>query len=189
MPTHSSSSFFFFFNDTATTEIYTLSLHDALPIYRYSDHQRRQDCQDLPPRKLAQCLGAAARQVTASRRGSARQGLIPPDPHEAFPVLHADLEMLVNVGGAGSARLTSMRRSWRAVVSDSPRPSLWGALKRRCGITSSRRNPSSYQPDVSRLLGEVGMRYNSHRLGRRPTGRFGPVHDRPVLRCPSRPPR
>src|SRR2546429_6342463 len=27
------SSFFFFFNDTATTEIYTLSLHDALPIY------------------------------------------------------------------------------------------------------------------------------------------------------------
>src|SRR2546429_2922499 len=29
----STSSFFFFFNDTATTEIYTLSLHDALPIF------------------------------------------------------------------------------------------------------------------------------------------------------------
>src|SRR2546422_3816793 len=28
-------SFFFFFNDTATTEIYTLSLHDALPISAY----------------------------------------------------------------------------------------------------------------------------------------------------------
>src|SRR2546429_9736447 len=28
--------FFFFFNDTATTEIYTLSLHDALPIYPQS---------------------------------------------------------------------------------------------------------------------------------------------------------
>src|SRR5260221_9512906 len=27
-------SFLFFFNDTATTEIYTLSLHDALPIFR-----------------------------------------------------------------------------------------------------------------------------------------------------------
>src|ERR687891_2746525 len=27
--------FFFFFNDTATTEIYTLSLHDALPIAQY----------------------------------------------------------------------------------------------------------------------------------------------------------
>src|SRR5258707_5871669 len=28
--------FFFFFNDTATTEIYTLSLHDALPICSYT---------------------------------------------------------------------------------------------------------------------------------------------------------
>src|SRR2546426_7732304 len=46
--------FFFFFNDTATTEIYTLSLHDALPISdlgeagclgcrsrKHSDHDRR----------------------------------------------------------------------------------------------------------------------------------------------------
>src|SRR5260221_1832476 len=31
-PSPDSSYFFFFFNDTATTEIYTLSLHDALPI-------------------------------------------------------------------------------------------------------------------------------------------------------------
>src|SRR2546429_3387337 len=30
--------FFFFFNDTATTEIYTLSLHDALPIFQ--SHER-----------------------------------------------------------------------------------------------------------------------------------------------------
>src|SRR2546430_9854200 len=30
-------SFFFFFNDTATTEIYTLSLHDALPILNKCD--------------------------------------------------------------------------------------------------------------------------------------------------------
>src|SRR2546427_1823254 len=29
---------FFFFNDTATTEIYTLSLHDALPIWRIDLH-------------------------------------------------------------------------------------------------------------------------------------------------------
>src|SRR2546430_3860537 len=33
------SALVFFFNDTATTEIYTLSLHDALPIYRLDpDH-------------------------------------------------------------------------------------------------------------------------------------------------------
>src|SRR2546422_8593096 len=36
----SRACFFFFFNDTATTEIYTLSLHDALPICR---HQRTRD--------------------------------------------------------------------------------------------------------------------------------------------------
>src|SRR5262245_65081980 len=29
--------FFFFFNDPATTEIYTLSLHDALPIYKNAE--------------------------------------------------------------------------------------------------------------------------------------------------------
>src|SRR6266446_7529852 len=33
--------FFFFFNDTATTEIYTLSLHDALPISRRSSYLPR----------------------------------------------------------------------------------------------------------------------------------------------------
>src|SRR2546426_4707344 len=31
---------FFFFNDTATTEIYTLSLHDALPISNFSAQAR-----------------------------------------------------------------------------------------------------------------------------------------------------
>src|SRR2546426_8482555 len=33
MNSEAQMSVFFFFNDTATTEIYTLSLHDALPIY------------------------------------------------------------------------------------------------------------------------------------------------------------
>src|SRR5947209_12552389 len=53
------SSFFFFFNDTATTEIYTLSLHDALPIcdrvrgrgrrvQRDVYHHRRPDDVHLP---------------------------------------------------------------------------------------------------------------------------------------------
>src|SRR2546425_8933051 len=38
------SSILFFFNDTATTEIYTLSLHDALPIY---DLRQRDAAGDL----------------------------------------------------------------------------------------------------------------------------------------------
>src|SRR6266404_3716389 len=41
--------FFFFFNDTATTEIYTLSLHDALPIFCVSPAALRcwRTCHDL----------------------------------------------------------------------------------------------------------------------------------------------
>src|SRR2546422_7695118 len=48
--------FVFFFNDTATTEIYTLSLHDALPIY---------------------CGGDDARAWAPSRTGAGRGGLAP----------------------------------------------------------------------------------------------------------------
>src|ERR1035438_10928610 len=46
------AQFFFFFNDTATTEIYTLSLHDALPIsYRQHDydHARRAERTSYAP--------------------------------------------------------------------------------------------------------------------------------------------
>src|SRR3712207_9322512 len=45
---NTSFAFFFFFNDTATTEIYTLSLHDALPIYEASLESR-----DLGRRPIA----------------------------------------------------------------------------------------------------------------------------------------
>src|SRR5256885_12196345 len=38
--------FFFFFNDTATTEIYTLSLHDALPISHLGRHVCLRDAED-----------------------------------------------------------------------------------------------------------------------------------------------
>src|SRR3712207_8331233 len=38
---------FFFFNDTATTEIYTLSLHDALPIFFLKDDAGDRDYEHL----------------------------------------------------------------------------------------------------------------------------------------------
>src|SRR5439155_19793238 len=47
---HLSFIFFFFFNDTATTEIYTLSLHDALPIYYLRDERDRADWRASPLR-------------------------------------------------------------------------------------------------------------------------------------------
>src|SRR6266566_9596765 len=52
-----SSRFFFFFNDTATTEIYTLSLHDALPI---SLRAR------IPPRQPADAPAVPAAPVARS---------------------------------------------------------------------------------------------------------------------------
>src|SRR5215204_2871940 len=48
--------FFFFFNDTATTEIYTLSLHDALPIYLPRDRYNTSVRQKFV-RILAQVIG------------------------------------------------------------------------------------------------------------------------------------
>src|SRR5258706_14624632 len=48
-----SSLSFFFFNDTATTEIYTLSLHDALPISAYADNKVVGADEDHPLAKLA----------------------------------------------------------------------------------------------------------------------------------------
>src|SRR6267378_8013398 len=55
--------FFFFFNDTATTEIYTLSLHDALPI------------------------SSAARSPAAGLAGEHRRVAAPIDEHQALLVL------------------------------------------------------------------------------------------------------
>src|SRR5260370_11151917 len=46
------SCFFFFFNDTATTEIYTLSLHDALPIFIFWWS---------PPGDIGDCTGLGVR--------------------------------------------------------------------------------------------------------------------------------
>src|SRR3712207_9493396 len=56
---------FFFFNDTATTEIYTLSLHDALPIYDVG----RRIAYGLPQASLCPSIRHAERGRSASCRG------------------------------------------------------------------------------------------------------------------------
>src|SRR2546427_7066643 len=57
----------FFFNDTATTEIYTLSLHDALPILsaRIAEPERRAEHAD--PELLGHLLARALAPVLAQR--------------------------------------------------------------------------------------------------------------------------
>src|SRR5438552_11837315 len=64
--------FFFFFNATATTEIYTLSLHDALPICRRCLHG------DVLPRSVVRDPGARPvrrRRADPPAQGSPRRGL------------------------------------------------------------------------------------------------------------------
>src|SRR2546426_12778258 len=56
--------FFFFFNDTATTEIYTLSLHDALPILPDGG---RSGQRGRAPGRATQDLSAAVRGTGRSR--------------------------------------------------------------------------------------------------------------------------
>src|SRR5258708_37865356 len=60
---------FFFFNDTATTEIYTLSLHDALPIYHEDGGPRSggRRTQDRPG---------------SHRRGQGQKALDQPEAHK-----------------------------------------------------------------------------------------------------------
>src|SRR2546423_14848947 len=52
--------FFFFFNDTATTEIYTLSLHDALPIF--PGHREPARAMRRRPRRCAGTVLSARRE-------------------------------------------------------------------------------------------------------------------------------
>src|SRR3989442_3761500 len=86
---HTTLFFFFFFNDTATTEIYTLSLHDALPISARSrvmgpgppgrQQRRRQDDrvdgEDLHPSEDETCAQLDAARVERRRDDAERRGV------------------------------------------------------------------------------------------------------------------
>src|SRR5262245_66470862 len=61
--------FFFFFNDTATTEIYTLSLHDALPILRAALDERRPAAVAGPRHGLAR-RGKHRQHVVSDRKST-----------------------------------------------------------------------------------------------------------------------
>src|SRR3989442_15254121 len=68
--------FFFFFNDTATTEIYTLSLHDALPILLSRQRRRPAALRTARHSRLARAADTAVGRYRHSRQPDAAA---PPD--------------------------------------------------------------------------------------------------------------
>src|SRR5258706_806255 len=107
--------FFFFFNDTATTEIYTLSLHDALPIWVRNQQPVISRCHtpsggdrlsfirgiDLPSsrRETPPVYRSASDCPTSSRPSG-----LPADPCQATPGVHAS--------SAAARRLLPPSSSW-----------------------------------------------------------------------------
>src|SRR2546422_2318507 len=86
---------FFFFNDTATTEIYTLSLHDALPISLaqvyaalawYYDHQAEMDAErsEEHTSELQSRLHLVCRLLLEKKKKATSQRLIDATPEKPF---------------------------------------------------------------------------------------------------------
>ena len=79
---------FFFFNDTATTEIYTLSLHDALPIFfRYGK---------VGKGVAIQCLNREPLETPVFKSGTFRRGGCKQFPNREL--LEPSVSKLGNVG-------------------------------------------------------------------------------------------
>src|ERR1039457_7659720 len=76
---------FFFFNDTATTEIYTLSLHDALPIYPL-----REPGDGRPHHVHARGLHPGPGGAVRPRAGARRAVLRAPSGNELLRQQHRD---------------------------------------------------------------------------------------------------
>src|SRR5256886_7422390 len=103
---------FFFFNDTATTEIYTLSLHDALPISRRVP-LRLERARHREP-------GGAAREAGACCRGGRRGGwrAVPAPLEGRRPDARLRLLRVVGSQDARAAGLGSARRQAGAARGD-----------------------------------------------------------------------
>src|SRR5256886_58832 len=84
--------FFFFFNDTATTEIYTLSLHDALPICRHvsgrtlaAEEPGEGDARAQGPAPRARAAGAAGGDCRRPAESGGDRRAERTDPHLQLP--------------------------------------------------------------------------------------------------------
>src|SRR2546429_4756123 len=102
-------SFFFFFNDTATTEIYTLSLHDALPILglQFDSSYKLTAGFNIAGTLLLQDTKYLSGVVTDGRRGSPSGGTLQVDltDNELPLTPHVTLNLRVGqtFGGPGGS--------------------------------------------------------------------------------------
>src|SRR4028118_1018534 len=91
---------FFFFNDTAPPEIYTLSLHDALPILQTEFLRTISLFRDLDAGQLQRLQQIAREESVPSRQVIFREG----DPVDAFYLVKEGLGRVFRGGRGGRAR-------------------------------------------------------------------------------------
>src|SRR4030065_277894 len=121
--------FFFFFNDTATTEIYTLSLHDALPI------------SPLPPG--INVIPKVVKQNSASAHvfGSP----VDVDPHCTHFIKHSTAETIVPTTGAFSITCCNTHHGARLASSQFQQLS-WPQVSSAKTAPGCRKEPSANPP-------------------------------------------
>src|SRR5260221_3934362 len=106
----------FFFNDTATTEIYTLSLHDALPI---SEFLELPSLAPLGLLDLSTCVGYRYDLIQVDRRS---------EEHTSGLQSHSDIVCRLLLGKTKEIRLTALTT---CSLSTSRSPSLYGCSELR----------------------------------------------------------
>src|SRR2546427_1169880 len=169
---------FFFFNDTATTEIYTLSLHDALPIYTASTTRTSRTTR--APRGRVKASSATwtnsfvqerrtpcLRDCPADRRGAPRRHRRRvSDPCERGASPEKPAAVIARLAASAPARESIHRRLARAV-----RPRRAGAHRRVFSRRRADRRRSQHQPGARRREALCGFL----RLGVHVPG--DPAHD------------
>src|SRR2546422_2678221 len=153
-------SFFFFFNDTATTEIYTLSLHDALPISGNTNYVRFRLSPDVTI-----AIGARVK-----RPGEQMDT----EPTELKVVHHPDgeeldaYERLLGDAMAGDATLFAREDAVEAA---------WAVVQPILGSATPvhEYEPGSWgPPEAAALTAEIGGGAGPPHRGPRPTARCSP---------------
>src|SRR2546430_16100893 len=161
------TTFFFFFNDTATTEIYTLSLHDALPIF----HQPPFGADIMPESSRAKIPGSWA--------GPHRSGTVVPNWVGTFhdPELSALVADAIERNPdlkAAAARVEASRAAVRVAASSLyPRIAMKGLGERQgqqlSGDLGRNINPPSFGGPGTEDSGGAGLgtttELSSQRLG------------------------